>query len=577
MACFLDEKMDTREIFLNLKIGKSELFAQNINSYRVVFLDFTDFKAKNYESAIEYLKDKMSVAYKYFYDDVKSQANRVSFDYRSLEYALDIIEKTVEVKALQKSLSHLLLQLRGYETYSNSCKLAVLIDNMVQLEIVAAENGYADEMEEFLRSFIVADVYKYCDLFFQISDCKEKHNDLYLPYNRYTTLRYFTVFPGDIENRHEEMIVAKQRQSEFNYRSVLKDDVNWNKCIAEGRRIVQDAKVEEERRHQEHIRHEKVRYATNLSPEIPLFSPNLGIRRKSLDKTSPQYANLNTLLKDIYTQFAPKFESNKIYQYLQKLNTKDRIIKNTRGAETLLANLSVGLSHWQERGLTNCWSNWVQVSYTRIGVDKHYSPGRPQNIKVYANLKRDDIQSIFIESLKYLLDKANDSFGAKVSTCSRADQMCYWLSKKDFRHLENYFMPYFIDMEKTMPFVAYKGMLGISREFPGIDDSHNATQANIIADYLKTVIDINDVDLENMYNRYIAKWNDDIYEEDDFFCFRRNTALSFIVLLDSLDAILSETGVMDSSLLMSDDSKIWHTLANSCCWADVNEKWKMIS
>ena len=116
----------------------------------------------------------------------------------------------------------------------------------------------------------------------------------------------------------------------------------------------------------------------------------------------------------------------------------------------------------------------------------------------------------------YLLENANDSFGAKVSVCSRSDQMCYWLSRNDFRHLENYFKPFFSEMEKTMPFVAYKGMLGISRDFPGADDSHNATQSNIIADYLKTVSDVDDVDLENMYNHYIAKWNADIYEESDY-------------------------------------------------------------
>ena len=44
----------------------------------------------------------------------------------------------------------------------------------------------------------------------------------------------------------------------------------------------------------------------------------------------------------------------------------------------------------------------------------------------------------------------------------------------------------------------------------------------VIADYLKTVSDVDDVDLENMYNHYIAKWNADIYEESDYCCFKKN-------------------------------------------------------
>ena len=60
--------------------------------------------------------------------------------------------------------------------------------------------------------------------------------------------------------------------------------------------------------------------------------------------------------------------------------------------------------------------------------------------------------------------------------CSRADQMCYWLSPNDFKHLEDFYRPYFKDMEEALPFVAYKGKLGVSKDFPDADNSHNATQ-----------------------------------------------------------------------------------------------------
>jgi len=573
LACFLSESINTRDVFVNLKIGKSQLFAQNINSYRVVLLDFTDFHADNYHGAIEYVKDKMSSIYKAFYDEIKPQDKSDSFNYRTFSDVLDIIDKTASVQTFSESLRSLFLQLRGYVTNQNGRKLAVLIDNMVQLETVAAENGYAHEMEEFLKSFIVSDVYKYCDFFLQISDHKSKHDYSWVTFERYLVHSYFTVTSENLDNSFEGMIVPKKCQSYFDYRIVDKDKTDWAKCVADGRRKVQEAKKEEERRNQEFIHKEKLWYAKELSPEIFKFSPNLGIRRKSLDKTAPWYAALNTLLKDIYTRFSPHFETNSVYQFLQKISPKDRIIKKNKDTEALLANLSLGHSQWQDKGLTNCWSNWIQVSFNHTDGGERISPGRPENIKVYAHLEREDIQSVFVESLRYLLESAKASFAAKVSIYNRADQMCYWISKKDFKHLENFFMPYRTDMEKSMPFVAYKGMLGISREFPGVDNSHNATQAKIIADYLKTVKNIDDVELEDMYNHYIAKWNADQDEEDGLCCFKRNTALSFIVLLDSLDTILSGAEVAEEDLLMSDDNSIWNTLANSYCWADVNKRW----
>ena len=184
------------------------------------------------------------------------------------------------------------------------------------------------------------------------------------------------------------------------------------------------------------------------------------------------------------------------------------------------------------------------------------------------------IQNVFVDSLKYILQNAEDTFGAKIATCNRSDQMCYWLSVKDFKHLEDFYRPYYKDMVKSLPFVAYKGMLGISKDFPGVDDSHNSTQAHIISDYLRTVNNIEDIDLESMYNLYIAKWNADIYDENPYGGFKNNSALSFIVILDTLDSILNETGVTEDSLLLSGDKKIWRMLSKSRCWADINAMWK---
>ena len=570
LACFIDEAVDTKEVFQNLKIGKSESFLKEINSYRVVFLDFADFEADSFEDVMAYMKGKMSELYKYFHKDFEPDGGRFFYP-DTYDSALDIIEGTASFKVLQGSLKTLLIQLRGYESHKIGSKLAVLIDNMVRLETIAAEKGYSDQMNAFLKDYIVHDVYKYCDLFLQVGDLVEDE-DPWGYKDRYLVHRNFTVFPSDIRWLHEEMIVSKEEQHHFYTCIPFVDETDWAAYLAEGRTIVQKAKEEEKRKRQEYIIREKNRYAEHLSSEVPLWSPNMGIRAKSLDKTSPQYVRLNTLLREIYTKFCPDFDSDKIYSFFQNFHDERRIVSKTDELETILENLPAGNHKWKEKGSTNCWSCWVQVQYTSIVDESCSSPGKAANIKAYACLNEGDVQQVFVDSLRYLLQNASETFGAKLSTISRSDQMCYWLSAKDFMRLEQFFKPYYHVMVKSMPFVVYKGKLGISREFPGADNSHNSTQAHIISDYLRTVGKVEEVNLEDMYNRYIMKWNADIYEEDCYGDFKYNSALSFVVIMDTLDAILSGKEITDESLLMSGDSKIWHLLSNSKCWADVNEK-----
>lgn len=570
-ACFLDKDADTKEVFHNLAIGKSEDFSRYVNSYRVLYLDFSDFDAKDYRQAINYIRHTMSDVYKFFFTHFEPKSDYL-YDFRVFEKALDIIEGESSVKVLQSSLHNLVLQLRGYERYNSDNRLAVLIDNLIRLETVAEQYGYADEMNKFLTSFIVEDVYKYCDIFLQISDQEEKRDSWFVT-DRHLVYRYFCVLDFDVRERCPEMVVPPERQSQFDVLPYSLPEYDWKTCIADGRKRVQQAIHKEEQRRLAHIRNEKKRFAEDLSADIPLFSPNMGIRKKQFDKSLSRYTELNALLKDIYLKHQPKFLKDDIYSYFQKLNEDDRIVNHIHHLIEILDNLPKLYSGWDSGNWAQCTGCWVQTIYGKKGSDGRM-PGKPDNIKVYACFNHADIQDIFIDSLKYLLQNADDTFAAKIATFNRADQMCYWLSKSDFVHLEDFFRPYFGNMAKSLPFVAYKGMLGISREFPGWDDSHNATQAHIIADYLKTVIDAADIDLEEMYNHYIAKWNADIYEESDYSGFKNSSALSLIVILDTIDTILSDSEISEDSLLLSGDTRIWGILSDSRCWADVNEKWQ---
>ena len=322
------------------------------------------------------------------------------------------------------------------------------------------------------------------------------------------------------------------------------------------------------------IEKEKNRYAINLSDEIPKISPNLGIRKKLFDKTSRKYVELTDLLKELYNHFSPNFDQYDIYSYFQKIEPRNRIVRDCNNFAESIENLSKEIPCWAEARVNTDSIYWVQVCFYRKEDKDKIFPNRPHNIKVYACLKNTHIKSVFTDSLQYLLKKAQNNFCAKIALCNRNDQMCYWLSAGDFKHLEDFYRQFANDMVKSLPFVAYKGKLGISREFRDVY-SHNAMLALIITDYLKNIQSVDEIDLADMYNNYIKKWNADIYEDGYSGCeFKYQSVLSFITILDTLDCLLNMANISDKSLMMSGDEKIWNIFANSCCWADVNERWQ---
>lgn len=572
-ACFLDENADTKEVFRNLAIGKDDEFMKQANTYRVLYLDFSDFDTQDFEHAKEYILSTMSDAYKHFFSHFEPTSGHI-YDFNVFEHALDIIEGKPSKTTLQSSLRNLILQLRGYESHHTDKRLAVLIDNMILLETVAEQYGYSAEMSNFLESFLVADIYKYCDIFLQISDPEEEH-DSWWSSDNHLVHRRFCVSYFDMRDRYPDMIVPPDHQAHFNVLPTISPSYDWESCIANGRLRIHQARLEEEKRRQERINYEKKRFAENLSSKIPLLSPNMGIRSKSLDKDAAKYKELNDLVKGIFDRFHPYFNADNIYRYFQNIQDQESIVSSHSELEAVLESLPEQNPKWKSTGWVSNTGSWIQAVYSRRDKRDNGSPAKPEGLKIYVCLKDVNSEEIFVESLKYLLSHSDEDFAAKIATCNRSDQICYWVSQRGFRVLENFYEPYSNHLVESLPFVAYRNHLGISKEFFGVDYSHNATVAHIIADYLKTVSDVTDVDLEQMFNHYIKKWNADIYEEDANSGFKNNSALSFVVILDSLDVILGNAEITDNHPLLFGDRHFWHTLADCRCWADVNEKLKM--
>ena len=569
MACFLDNTIDTKDVFRHLQIGRDETLLEKANTYSVLYLDFTDFDAHNDEEAMEYLRNKMSVVYRNFYN-VCDGWKSFPYDWRSNSDTLDMVEGIASDHVLRQSFRKIMLQLRGYETPESDRKLAVLIDNMVMLETVAEKYGYSKAMDEFLKDFIVEDVYKYCDIFLQISDTKSHIEDPCFHSVRPRVHRSFSILDVDMRKRFPEIAVDRENQVPFYYDVLVPDTTDWDSQIALGRKAVVEAKTEEERSHREHVRQEKARYSIDLLPTIPRLSPNMGIRIKHLDRHLPRYEALNTLLRELFAKAFPDLGTTHLYTILQKIDHNILNVKNVGKLEEDLKHLSAKHPFWRDVSVNTSWGHWVQVTCRRKVDELWKTPATPGNIKVYAYIGGGTAQDVFIDSIRHLLTHAKQIFAAKLAIFERADQLCYWIDLEDYPCLEHFFEPFSGLLEESMPFVAYKGKLGISKEFPGMDDSHNLVQAHILSDYFKTGRDASEVDLEDMYNNYIAKWNADVFEEKEW-GFKSHSVLSFLVVLDTLDAILKGNGINGQSLLFSNERNFWETLAESRCWADVNE------
>ena len=231
MACFLDKTIDTKDLFRGLKIGKNQNYLEQANTYCVLYLDFSDFDSDNYLEALGHIRHKMSELYKYFHNELVDKESHY-FNWNLHQKVLDVIEGIASDSIFQNSFRQLMLLLRGYESYKNEKKLAVLLDNMVRLETVSGRKGYSKEMGEFLKRFIVEDVYKYCDLFFQISDTLKESDFPWFQADRYRVHRQFSVPSYDVSEQLPEMIVAEQDQYPFQIGAFEPEFMDWEKWIA---------------------------------------------------------------------------------------------------------------------------------------------------------------------------------------------------------------------------------------------------------------------------------------------------------------------------------------------------------
>lgn len=208
--------------------------------------------------------------------------------------------------------------------------------------------------------------------------------------------------------------------------------------------------------------------------------------------------------------------------------------------------------------IINPGSDWAIFHAYR---NKDDNTATQRNIKVYISTGSSKVKDLFLHLLEVLLDHVSSSFACKVARRMRKDSMCFWVSRQDFLLLEEEVKKSGATIVCDMPFLPYRGNLGISREL-GYWDSHNQMQAQLIADYFAILPENKQPDIEDMYQLMLDIWHGKKEEGSTACGFRRAPASVIVMLLESLDVILGSKKLSDDSVLMSDDKDFWETLGN---------------
>ena len=579
---FFDVGEDSYALFKDAKVAHIwndwQLY---LNHRPVLFLDFSDFHSMNMPSALDYIREKMLGLYKeklhlvmsgdedreieIFMEYLTSLEQYDPMDEESLcgHGATDDgkpRQKSEGMKRLEWSLKNLLNQFHKND-YSEENPV-LLFDNLFLLEKTAYDNDYGREMSEFLVRFLDFEPDKKCGLYFQANDYKDTVE--------FSTRRYSCVDPSFLPHCskmswRKDKAIFQTAENRFDAviregRSV--DEESLEKMELRGKVIMlerQKASLEAE----EEARLKKMaRYRKALNNDFPKLSPNLGIRRLRHLERDEHYDKLNRIVKDLYLKGAHLASFEELYEIMQNINHDQKTDWNESAVEELNDIVASQRPGWHIN--ENSSEYWCQM---RIGDGERYASF--SDIKVYVTCRDSRVRELYVGAIRELMRNGKDGLTAKVSRVVRDETICFYLSRQDFFVLEKYLKNKSDLLKKGNPFIAHRGLLGISRDLMDYD-SHNAQNAKLLWDYFQTVPDVSEVDLEEMYRLYVLGWNAELSEDNIFrIHFEKSTAQAFIMMMDTLDVLLGKNEITDDSLLLNGDGKLWNDLTNGVCWGDL--------
>ena len=537
LKLYYDEKEDASDLHV---YGNG-----NMNKLHVIYLDFSDFSARSYEEALHYLNLKISELY-YSHIDIYDQSYHKSYFINALEGKLS-----------QKKLSSAINVLND-KPYHIKEEPLILIDDFTRPLVYAKLHGYHNAMKTLLESMIDINAYLHNYAIILTGDIPNGKN------LDYSLTRYYSFNnPYDLphakeiyrRNTDEELLPVQFKQfgncslSIRIARSLLSDAKPYTYAIGDDllvktKQMRTDLEIQQKKSNKmdlDFIKQEKLDYAYQLPADIPRISSHYGDHAYPIGN-DPQH--LNDLLRDIY-HHVYYIDFVEIYKYM--LNYNEDI--KTDWKDISSHNLGdYSSSDWAE------YSSPLRVRYY-------------QWIKVIVSLKDPThVARFFNDCLDYLVEHATEGYHAKASKKYRDDNVHFWVTRKDFFPFEEYLKKHQKLMSNDLPFIAYRGKLGITKEYS--DRSHNSSFAKIISLYLQHITSEDEISFTSMMDLFVKAWN---MELDDT-TFEHTSALDLVLLLETADVLTNKTSLHDDHLLLSGNAERFYTLADCENWKQYERK-----
>ena len=250
------------------------------------------------------------------------------------------------------------------------------------------------------------------------------------------------------------------------------------------------------------------------------------------------YKSRELLLQNLYDKYGSDVDYEKLYREFQTVN--EDIVTDIEPKVCEFGKLNKSGLLW-----TNADRYWLYVNKRNVSS--------MDIIKVYATpLDTTLLFDIYYGAVS-LLSEGEHGFASKASKIQRLDPLCFWVEREDFFRLEEYLRQF--DLERALPFIPYRGNIGISRETV---ESYNKSLSQLMALYFATrPLRVNLVD---MYHLLLSMVNEQINAKfDTFFLTYPHTV---VVLIKSMEIVVNETEITDDSMLLWDTYKLQHATDN---------------
>ncbi len=310
---------------------------------------------------------------------------------------------------------------------------------------------------------------------------------------------------------------------------------------------------------------------------IDLIVPSLnaGLEKYELSKDSEAYKVREEFLKDLYRKCGNNRDMYHVYDEMHGLKRKERPAMTGNRFAAIREYADTMTDRWNVRCAGEDWRcNWWTVSAEYADMNAPWESDLAW-IKVYVSLKdMSQIADVFVDAVKLLLEKSEKRIYAKVAAYKREDCMCFWVYRQAFDLLEKHFASNDNIIGGVLPFVPYRGKLGISREL-ALFSSYSGELANLISHYFETVSSAEEVDMAQMFSLLVDAWNHRLPADHPIQrTFNFSDAELILLMVDSMDVITGKTALTDDHLLMQDNGPLWSALGESRNWDQVEEHYK---